>query len=72
MQRQHKMHRHARTLGRRPAPTPAHTDSKLSVTETTHSAALTPHLGTRTTIPLTCQGWNLCTLVIPAALRMSG
>ncbi len=54
------------------APTRAHTERKLSVSETTHSAALTPRLGAHTTVPLACQGWKLYTHVIPAALRMVG
>lgn len=60
------------TLRCRHAPTQAHTDCKLSASETTHSAALTPHLRAHTTIPLTCQGSKLCAHVIPAALRMLG
>lgn len=33
--------------------------SKLSVSEKTHSAALTPRLRAHITIPLACQSWKL-------------
>lgn len=43
---------------------------RLSVSEKTHSAALTPHLRACMTIPLACQGWKLYIHVIPATLEM--
>lgn len=45
-------------------------ECKLPVSEKTHSAALTPRLGSHTSIPLACQGWKLYIHVIPAALKM--
>lgn len=65
-------HTHRQTEMYMHAPTQAHTVCNLSITETTHSAALTPRLGARTTIPLACQSCKLYTRVIPAALRMVG
>lgn len=54
------------------APTRVHTKCKLSVSETTHSAALTPCLRVHMTIPLACQSWKLYTHVIPDTLWMVG